>query len=108
MPASPRRRRGAIELMVSVVKAFIAGPIAFAKSDGDRICHEPSPRRRQRLCNNGVILRSACLAGMGIMARSSFTLGDDFSSGRLVRLLKGYHLGVMSINLVYPSRRLMS
>jgi DNA-binding transcriptional LysR family regulator len=58
--------------------------------------------------NNGMVLRQAALAGMGIMVRSSFTLEDDFSSGRLVQLLKGHHLGTMPINLVYPSRRLMS
>lgn len=58
--------------------------------------------------NSGAVLRQAALAGMGIMVRSSFTLEDDFSSGRLVQLLKGHHLGVMPINLVYPSRQLMS
>ena len=53
-------------------------------------------------------LEAAVLAGLGIMVRSSFTLEDDFSSGRLVQLLKGHHLGRMPVNLVYPSRRLMS
>jgi len=60
------------------------------------------------ISNNGTVLRHAALAGLGIMVRSSFTLEDDFSSGRLVQLLKGHHLGLMPINLVYPSRRLMS
>lgn len=60
------------------------------------------------ISNNGAVLRHAALAGLGIMVRSSFTLEDDFSSGRLVQLLKGHHLGLMPVNLVYPSRRLMS
>jgi DNA-binding transcriptional LysR family regulator len=58
--------------------------------------------------NSGVVLRHACLAGMGIMIRSSFTLGDDLSSGRLVQVLKGHNLGCLPVMLVYPSRRLLS
>lgn len=58
--------------------------------------------------NSGAVLRQAALAGMGIMLRSSFTLEDDFASGRLVQLLKGHHLGQLSVMMVYPSRRLLS
>ena len=80
-------------------------PLAF---DSDSSAKGDIPITACMISNNGVILRSACLAGMGIMVRSSFTLEDDFTSGRLVQLLKQYHIGVMPINLVYPSRRLMS
>ena len=80
-------------------------PLAF---DSDSSAKGEIPITARMVSNNGVILRAACLAGLGIMVRSSFTLEDDFSSGRLVRLLKDYHLGVMPIDLVYPSRRLMS
>jgi DNA-binding transcriptional LysR family regulator len=58
--------------------------------------------------NSGEVLRHAALAGLGIMIRSSFTLQDDVSSGRLVRLLAEHHLGELSVNMVYPSRRLLS
>lgn len=58
--------------------------------------------------NSGVVLRHACLAGMGIMIRASFTLEDDLSSGRLVQVLKGHELGCLPVMLVYPSRRLLS
>jgi DNA-binding transcriptional LysR family regulator len=58
--------------------------------------------------NNGEILRQAALAGLGVMIRSSFTLQDDFTSGRMVHLLKEHHLGELSVMMVYPSRRLMS
>lgn len=58
--------------------------------------------------NNGELLRQCALAGMGIMIRPSFSLGDDLSSGRLVCLLPGQHLGQLSVVLVYPSRRLLS
>jgi DNA-binding transcriptional LysR family regulator len=77
-------------------------PLTFDGQKGD------IPITSRMISNNGMVLRHAALAGMGIMVRSSFTLGDDFSSGRLVQLLKGHHLGTMPINLVYPSRRLMS
>ncbi len=80
-------------------------PVTF---DSDSSAKGDIPIAARMISNNGVILRRACLAGLGIMVRSSFTLEDDFTSGRLVQMLKGYNLGVMPINLVYPSRRLMS
>ena len=70
--------------------------------------HLSVPIKSRMVSNNLEMLRQAALAGMGIMIRSSYSLGDDVSSGRLVQLLQGHHLGQMSINMVYPSRRLMS
>lgn len=58
--------------------------------------------------NNGDLLRHCALAGMGVVIRTSFGLGDDLSSGRLVRLLPNHHLGQLSVVMVYPSRRLLS
>ena len=58
--------------------------------------------------NNGAILREAALAGLGITVRSSFHLEDDLTSGRLVQLLQGHHLGQIPVMMVYPSRRLLS
>jgi DNA-binding transcriptional LysR family regulator len=66
------------------------------------------PITSRMVSNNSIVLRQAALAGMGIMIRSSFTLEDDFSSGRLVQLLKGHHLGIVSVMMVYPSRCQMS
>ena len=80
-------------------------PLAF---DSDSSAKGEIPITARMVSNSGVILRAACLAGLGIMVRPSYTLEDDLSSGRLVRLLKDHHLGVMPIDLVYPSRRLMS
>lgn len=77
-------------------------PVSFGDEKGD------IPITSRVISNNGTVLRHAALAGMGIMVRSSFTLEDDFTSGRLVQLLKGHHLGLMPVNLIYPSRRLMS
>ncbi len=66
------------------------------------------PIKSRMISNNGVVLRHAALAGMGVVIRSSFTLEDDVSAGRLVRLLGGHHLGEVLVTMVYPSRRLVS
>jgi DNA-binding transcriptional LysR family regulator len=58
--------------------------------------------------NNGMLLRECAIEGMGIMIRPSFSLRDDFTSGRLVRLLPDRHLGKLTVVMVYPSRRLLS
>ena len=70
--------------------------------------HVNVPITSRMISNNSTVLRHACLAGMGIMIRSSFSFEDDVGSGRLVQLLAGHHLGQLAVNLVYPSRRLMS
>lgn len=57
--------------------------------------------------NNGDLLRQCALAGMGIVIRSSFTLGDDLRTGRLIRLLPRHHLGRLAVMMVYPSRRFL-
>lgn len=66
------------------------------------------PITSRMVSNSGDILREAALAGMGIMLRSSFTLQEDFDSGRLMQLLQGHHVGQLSVMMVYPSRRLLS
>ncbi|GAA4021213.1 LysR family transcriptional regulator [Actimicrobium antarcticum] len=63
------------------------------------------PITSKLVSNNGDLLRQCALAGMGIVIRSSFTLGNDLASGRLVRLLPHHHLGKLSVMMVYPSRR---
>ncbi|MBZ2206709.1 LysR family transcriptional regulator [Massilia soli] len=70
--------------------------------------HVNVPIHSRMISNNGGLLRDASLAGMGVAIRSSFTIEDDLTSGRLVQLLKGHHLGQTSVMMVYPSRRLMS
>ncbi|NML61998.1 LysR family transcriptional regulator [Massilia sp. RP-1-19] len=70
--------------------------------------HVNVPIHSRMISNNGAVLREAALAGMGVAIRSSFAIEDDLTSGRLVQLLKGRHLGQTSVMIVYPSRRLMS
>ena len=69
---------------------------------------ENVPISSRMVSNSSAMLRQACLAGMGIMIRSSCMLEDDFTSGRLVRLLEGHRMGTLSISLAYPSRRMLS
>jgi DNA-binding transcriptional LysR family regulator len=66
------------------------------------------PVVNKMVSNSGDLLRQCAIAGMGIVIRPSFTLGDDLVSGRLVRLLPEFHIGYTSVTMVYPSRRLLS
>lgn len=75
-------------------------------SEGDRMTSIPITSKL--VSNNGDLLRQCALAGMGIMIRSSFTLGDDLRAGRLVRLLPQHHLGRLAVVMAYPSRRFLS
>ena len=58
--------------------------------------------------NSGVLLRDLALAGMGIVLRPSYSLGDDLRCGKLVQVLPGFDMGQVVISMVYPSRRLLS
>ena len=75
-------------------------------SDGDQM--RSIPIKSKLVSNNGDLLRQCALAGMGILIRSSFTLGDDLRTGRLVRLLPEHHLGRLAVVMAYPSRRFLS
>lgn len=60
------------------------------------------------MSNNADLLRHCALAGMGIAMRSSYSLGDDLITGKLVRVLSDHPINKVSVQLVYPSRRLLS
>lgn len=66
------------------------------------------PIKSRLYANDGEFLRRCALEGMGIVARPSYSVDDDLSSGRLVRLLASLPLHNSSITMVYPSRRLLS
>ncbi|HEY0846823.1 MAG TPA: LysR family transcriptional regulator [Noviherbaspirillum sp.] len=66
------------------------------------------PINSKVVSNNGDLLRQCALAGMGIVIRPSFSIGDDLAARRLVRLLPDQKLGELSVVMVYPSRRLLS
>ena len=58
--------------------------------------------------NNCDTLRAAALAGRGIIWQPTFMVGDDVRKGRLVSLLKGYHLPEIEVLAVFPSRHHLS
>jgi DNA-binding transcriptional LysR family regulator len=61
------------------------------------------------LCaNNGDLLRSAALAGMGIADLPDFLVGEDVAAGRLVSLLDGFIAQDGAVHAVYPHSRHLS
>lgn len=58
--------------------------------------------------NNGDVLRTAALAGHGIILQPDFLVGDDVRAGRLVPLLTDYRHTPLTMVAVYPHRRLLS
>ncbi|MFZ6772390.1 LysR family transcriptional regulator [Undibacterium sp. SXout7W] len=58
--------------------------------------------------NSADILKECALNGMGLVLGSSFALGDDLRTGRLIRLFPEYFFGSISVSMAYPSRRLLS
>jgi len=58
--------------------------------------------------NNGDVLRTASLAGHGIILQPEFLVGDDIRAGRLVTLLADYAHTPISMYAIYPHRRFLS
>jgi DNA-binding transcriptional LysR family regulator len=55
--------------------------------------------------NNGDVLRTAALDGLGIVILPDFILGDDVAAGRLVRVLAEWRLPSNPIQAVWPPQR---
>jgi len=58
--------------------------------------------------NDGQILRTAALDGMGILVQPSYIVYNDIVAGRLVPVLDDWDLPHLTINLAYPSRKHLS
>lgn len=58
--------------------------------------------------NDGQVLRTAALDGMGIVVQPKYILYDDLVAGRLVSVLDDWDLPQLSINVAFQSRRHMS
>jgi len=58
--------------------------------------------------NDGQILRTAALDGLGILVQPTYIVYDDIVAGRLVPLLEEWELPQLTINLAYPSRKHLS
>ena len=58
--------------------------------------------------NDGQILRTAALDGLGILVQPTYILYNDIVAGRLVPVLDEWDLPRLTINLAYPSRKHLS
>jgi DNA-binding transcriptional LysR family regulator len=58
--------------------------------------------------NDGQVLRTAALDGLGILIQPTYILYDDIVAGRLVPVLDNWDLPRLTINLAYPSRKHLS
>ncbi|MES2243654.1 MAG: LysR family transcriptional regulator [Pseudomonadota bacterium] len=58
--------------------------------------------------NDGQILRTAALDGLGILVQPSYIVYNDIVAGRLVPVLDEWDLPHLTINLAYPSRKHLS
>jgi DNA-binding transcriptional LysR family regulator len=58
--------------------------------------------------NDGQVLRSAALDGLGILVQPKYILYNDIVAGRLVPVLNDWDLPRLTINIAYLSRKHMS
>src|SRR5580698_816780 len=58
--------------------------------------------------NDGQVLRTAALRGLGILVQPKYIVYDDIMAGRLVPVLDDWDLPRLTINLAYPSRKHLS
>jgi DNA-binding transcriptional LysR family regulator len=55
------------------------------------------------LCsNNGDVLKTACLAGQGIVLLPAFIVADQLTSGALVPVLEGFEPAPVALHAIYP------
>lgn len=57
--------------------------------------------------NIALVVKSAVMAGAGVMMMPDFAVADDVAAGRLVRLLPGWQLPGGGIHAVFPASRFM-
>jgi DNA-binding transcriptional LysR family regulator len=58
--------------------------------------------------NNGEILKSAAVEGLGIALEPTFIVGPEIKAGRLRLILPDHQVPDININAIYPSRRHLS
>jgi DNA-binding transcriptional LysR family regulator len=58
--------------------------------------------------NNGDALRTAALAGHGLILQPTFIVGDDLRAGRLIRVMADYEVAPFSVYAVYAHRQFLS
>ncbi len=72
--------------------------------DGLVLVHPDGPLKT----NSSDVVREAVLSGLGIALRSTWDVGPELSTGRLVVVLPQFHASRhVALNAVYPSRRFL-
>lgn len=79
------------------------GELSFQRGDEVTTVHT----RPTLLANDGQVLRTAAVAGLGILAQPTYVIYDDLVAGRLVPVMPQWRLPSMAISLVYPRRDLV-
>jgi DNA-binding transcriptional LysR family regulator len=124
------RRLGAMQLLLAAAPAYLArrGTPAtladLASHDALTYAYASSPRLWRLFdaagsahdvrvggslhANSGEALRSAALAGLGLIYEPDFLLAEALARGELVRVLPAYSGATGDIWAVYPSRRHLS
>ncbi|MEJ8859245.1 LysR family transcriptional regulator [Variovorax robiniae] len=85
----------------------------YSNNPNDLVFHRGGETRSVKIkglleSNDGQVLRTAALDGLGIVVQPKYILYDDLVSGRLVSVLDEWNLPQLSINLAFQSRRHMS
>ncbi|MHB8455826.1 MAG: LysR family transcriptional regulator [Acidiferrobacterales bacterium] len=113
--AAPRylQRRGAPRKPEDLVQHDCLSYTYWGTGDEWRFTQKSGQIRAIRIkpvirVNNGDVARTLALAGQGIMLQPDFLVGNDIETGRLVRLLPGFHAGELGIFAVYPHRKYLS
>ncbi|EKV32632.1 Transcriptional regulator, LysR family [Caenispirillum salinarum AK4] len=103
MPMHPAELTGHDTLLYTLQAT--ANIWTLVHADGSRADVSLSGRLR---VNNGDALRSAAVAGLGVIITPTFIVGDDLAAGRLVRVLPDWEAEPIHIYAVYPPGRHLS
>jgi DNA-binding transcriptional LysR family regulator len=58
--------------------------------------------------NDGQVLRTAALRGLGILIQPKYIVHDDLVAGQMIPILNEWNLPRLTINLAYASRKHLS
>lgn len=54
--------------------------------------------------NDGQVIRSAALRGLGILVQPAYIIHDDIATGKLVRVMSDWDLPRLTMNIAFPTR----
>ena len=89
--------------MLNYVYAVNPSELAFTKAGETRRVKVKSLLD----ANDGQILRTAALAGMGILVQPRYIIDDDLAQGRLIPVLDDWDLPRLTINVAFQTRKHM-